>query len=1145
MKTEQRNRLKHLRALGLLACSLGLAGSSHAQTTGQWDFNSGDLTATSGAILGDLTYADGPTGQTAATTTFANTSALGIPAIGGTNAAVMGFSSGSLSLNQGYFMPTPANNGGGSLVNNYTLICDVLYTNSGTLRPIVQMDDGTLDHIKALIQIDANNVLQITNTSGSSLASGAFGTISPNTWYRLGFVVDTTHGKASVYTNGVQVGTLSIGTTLDSAYALLASSVLPVFSSTITNSPGFANSIQLRDEVLSSGQMAALGSATAAGVPLSLPPAYSFIDSRSPDIGSTGAAPLPAIHIAVDKGSTTINPASVSLSVDGSALNTTVTAGTTNQINVDAAITSILDPLSTHTLRLVYSDSLLGARTNTWSFTVANYQNITLPTPLYFENFDELTEGTLPTGWVVTNATRLQISGFDLNAPTSESYMDFVVISSNRLSTVFNETGSWSSPDLGAATGNRRLVIPPIVLNGVLIDSLVHGNFAYADSDQRSNTGGQVNVMFTCDYNLTGKTNIYLAFNSIYEQNQDNIGSVEYSIDQGVTWLPALYMLDDGTTDADGSDIVTNSTGIDVFATFGTARSDQAWKTNYGSFIGATVSSSLIASLSGRRNDDPISSKRIEVIRLPMADNQAHVRVRFGQAGTSSWYFGIDDFGLYSITTPVIKTQPVSQNTDAGTAVTFSVVATGSPLTYQWRFNGFNIPNATNSSYTLASVSPTNAGSYKVMVGGVTLSSPAVLTVNTTPIITTDLVGEMVDPGSTLILNTLGTGGRPLTYKWYQNGSQISSGSSSSLTLNNMQAANTGSYQLVLANNYGSVTGLVAQVRLFNGALSSNLVVHLNFDGSLTDSSGRGNDATYATYGLSSSPTPRFTSGFLGQAFEYTTIEDHSVTEYATLGYPSDLQFGETNDFSVSMWVNYTNQTDDLPFISNKDWDSSSNLGWGIFTQTGGNYRINVTGLNRGTDKFSQTDTPTVLKDGNWHNIVVSIQRAPYGQKAYIYGYLDGVLVTKHANNVALTTDTYGTAFSNHQGITSSQVAWAVNIGQDGTGVYSDGGSAHDIDAKIDDLGIWRRALTANEAAGIYKAGLAGTDLSLAVAPSILVYSVVGGNMQFTWAGKPTLKLQKATSLNPANWADVTNTLGASSATVPVTGGSAFFRLAQ
>ncbi len=205
-------------------------------------------------------------------------------------------------------------------------------------------------------------------------------------------------------------------------------------------------------------------------------------------------------------------------------------------------------------------------------------------------------------------------------------------------------------------------------------------------------------------------------------------------------------------------------------------------------------------------------------------------------------------------------------------------------------------------------------------------------------------------------------------------------------------------------------------------------------------------------------------------------------------------------------------------------------------------------GPNGGADKYSQTDTPSDLKDGNWHNIMVSFQRAPAGLSAFVYEYLDGVLVSKHPMDTVGSIDTFGLPFQNEQGVPSdNQTNWAVNIGQDGTGVYHDGGSAYDIDAKIDDLGIWRRALTADEAAGIYKAGLAGQDLTTAVVSStaaLISASVSGGNLILTWQGGATVELETTPSLSPEAWTPVAGTLGASSASIPIqSGGAAFFRL--
>lgn len=84
---------------------------------------------------------------------------------------------------------------------------------------------------------------------------------------------------------------------------------------------------------------------------------------------------------------------------------------------------------------------------------------------------------------------------------------------------------------------------------------------------------------------------------------------------------------------------------------------------------------------------------------------------------------------------PSITTQPLSQTNNAGDNVTFTVVASGTaPLSYQWQSNNVVVPGATNSSFTLASVTTNLSGSsYFVTVtniAGSTNSQTATLTVN-------------------------------------------------------------------------------------------------------------------------------------------------------------------------------------------------------------------------------------------------------------------------------------------------------------------------------------------------------------------------------------------------------------------------------
>ena len=82
---------------------------------------------------------------------------------------------------------------------------------------------------------------------------------------------------------------------------------------------------------------------------------------------------------------------------------------------------------------------------------------------------------------------------------------------------------------------------------------------------------------------------------------------------------------------------------------------------------------------------------------------------------------------------PFIITNPVSQLTSAGSPVTFSVLAGGTPaLAYQWRLDGTDMPGATSNVFTLPCASWADAGTYSVRVSdpfGATNSANASLTV--------------------------------------------------------------------------------------------------------------------------------------------------------------------------------------------------------------------------------------------------------------------------------------------------------------------------------------------------------------------------------------------------------------------------------
>ena len=83
-------------------------------------------------------------------------------------------------------------------------------------------------------------------------------------------------------------------------------------------------------------------------------------------------------------------------------------------------------------------------------------------------------------------------------------------------------------------------------------------------------------------------------------------------------------------------------------------------------------------------------------------------------------------------TLPAITTQPASLTVNVGASASFSVTATGTGLTYQWKKDTADIAGATSASYTISAAALTDAASYTVVVtnsAGSVTSTAATLTV--------------------------------------------------------------------------------------------------------------------------------------------------------------------------------------------------------------------------------------------------------------------------------------------------------------------------------------------------------------------------------------------------------------------------------
>jgi hypothetical protein len=166
---------------------------------------------------------------------------------------------------------------------------------------------------------------------------------------------------------------------------------------------------------------------------------------------------------------------------------------------------------------------------------------------------------------------------------------------------------------------------------------------------------------------------------------------------------------------------------------------------------------------------------------------------------------------------PLIGSQPTNQTVLAGGTAAFAVEAIGSPpLSYQWQHDAVAIPGATNQTLVLNNVLPANAGTYRVIISNVfgeTASAPATLTVIVqAPVITAQPASQAVLGGGSVALSVTATGVPAPTYQWKRDGADIPGATNSTFALNNVTAADTGTYKVIVRNLVGTATSLPARL---------------------------------------------------------------------------------------------------------------------------------------------------------------------------------------------------------------------------------------------------------------------------------------------------------------------------------------------
>jgi hypothetical protein len=145
-----------------------------------------------------------------------------------------------------------------------------------------------------------------------------------------------------------------------------------------------------------------------------------------------------------------------------------------------------------------------------------------------------------------------------------------------------------------------------------------------------------------------------------------------------------------------------------------------------------------------------------------------------------------------------ITDDPETQTVCEGTAVTFSVTATGDITGYQWYKNGQILTGATSSTYGITAQTSMNGDKYSVVVKGTcgdVTSTEATLNVNAKPSISVNPVGATKCVGETYTFSV--TASNVGGYQWILNNEDIVGANSATYNIASIcDVCDEGSYKV-------------------------------------------------------------------------------------------------------------------------------------------------------------------------------------------------------------------------------------------------------------------------------------------------------------------------------------------------------------
>ena len=369
------------------------------------------------------------------------------------------------------------------------------------------------------------------------------------------------------------------------------------------------------------------------------------------------------------------------------------------------------------------------------------------------------------------------------------------------------------------------------------------------------------------------------------------------------------------------------------------------------------------------------------------------------------------------------------------------------------------------------------------------------VTLNLPPQITTQPAGAVASPGGSVTFKVAAIGTPTLHYQWQLNGTSLPGDTGTSLTLNNVQVGDSGNYQVVVTNAFGTATSKPAGLLVANPGTNctgvpTGLISWWPAEGSANDVIG-GNAGT-PTGGVT------YTSGEVGQAFNFD-----GTSGYVSVNNNPQWNFG-TNDFTIGFWANFRSVNNAQALIADDNGSGGQNK-WIFFYGYG--YGGNQLNFQVGPSLQNIGNVPFTPVPGQWYYIAMTRSNS---------------LWTFYTNGVPAGTDT--------QSVTVPVMTAPLTLGGAEGGFYFNGA--------LDEVSIYNRALSFDEIATVYLAGAYGM---CAESPALLTEPQnqtvsVGANAVFNVSATGSQPLVYQWQKNGTNLADGGKISGSASATLTISG---------